>query len=55
MKVTIDWPASRRFPSTLFTVPPALLGWEMIQNNTKMTTTKPTILLRFTANHHPSA
>jgi hypothetical protein len=54
MNVTSEDPALRRLPSTPFTELLAPAGWEMIQNNTKMTTRKPTIFLRFTANHHPS-
>jgi hypothetical protein len=54
MNVAIEVPALRRFARTPFTEPLALLGCEMIQNKTKMTTRKPTSLLRCTVNHHPS-
>jgi hypothetical protein len=52
--VAIELPALRRLAMTLFTEPLALAGCAMIQNNTKMTTRKPTSFLRFTVNHHPS-
>lgn len=54
MNVAIEVPALRRFARTPLTELLALVGCEMIQNSTKMTTRKPTSFLRFTVNHHPS-
>ncbi len=51
MKVLIEVPASCRCPTIRFTEWLAPPGFEMTQNNTKITTRKPQILLSFMVNH----